>query len=66
MSWELAFPEILCLEGREKEEPGCFTFLFPSLVLARLKLLAPWLSEVFPFKDIGTAELSLPFLSLGL
>lgn len=30
-----------------------------SLVLAKPKLLVPWLSEVFPFKDIGAAETSL-------
>lgn len=59
MTWEPAFPEILCLGGGGPEEQGCLAFF-----LYWQSDIASWFlgdQESFPFKDIGAAELSLPF-----
>lgn len=57
MSWKQGLPRNSGPWGRGEEEHGYLAFF--SLVLAKPKLLVPWLSGIFPFKVIGAAETSL-------
>ena len=61
MSWEQGLPRNSVPWGRG--EGGAWLLNIFSLVLAKPELLVPRVSGVFPFKDIGAAEISSsPFL----
>lgn len=61
VSWEQGLPRNSVPWGRE--EGGAWPLNIFSLVLGKPEVLVPRVSGVFPFKDIGTAEISLCFLS---